>query len=76
MGYRTVDMLKPLPFSLVSEFDELSPTGVLGMPEMATSEKGTRFLEAAAQATVDLIDEMAKWTFQEQPAARKRDSSK
>jgi creatinine amidohydrolase len=75
MGYRKVDMLKPLPFSLMSEFDELSPTGVLGMPEMATPEKGIRFLEAAAQATVELINEMARWTFQEQPAARRSGSS-
>ncbi len=75
MGYRKVDMLKPPPFSLINEFDELSPTGVLGMPQLATPEKGIRFLEAAAQATVELIDEMAKWTFQEQAAIRRSDSS-
>jgi creatinine amidohydrolase len=68
MGYRTLDMLKSPPFSLINEFDELSPTGVLGMPELATPEKGTRFLKAAAQAVVDLIDEMAGWSFQEQTA--------
>ncbi len=65
MGYRVLDMLKSPPFSLVSEFDELSPTGVLGMPELATPEKGARFLEAATQAVVALIDEMASWNFQE-----------
>ncbi len=65
MGYRVIDMLKPPPFSLINEFDELSPSGVLGMPELATAEKGTRFLEAAAQAAVGLIDEMSGWDFQE-----------
>jgi creatinine amidohydrolase len=65
MGYRTLDMLKSPPFSLINEFDELSPTGVLGMPELATPEKGARFLEAAAHAVVRLIDEMATWKFQE-----------
>jgi creatinine amidohydrolase len=75
MGYRKVDMLKPLPFSLMSEFDELSPTGVLGMPETATSEKGILFLEAAVRATIELIDSMTGWTFQEQAATRRSNSS-
>ena len=64
MGYRVSDMLKPLPFSLISEFDEISENGVIGMPEFATAEKGERFLEAAAQAVVSLVDEMANWHFQ------------
>ncbi len=70
MGYRKLDMLKAPPFSLINEFDELSPTGVLGMPEMATAEKGAQFLEAATQAVVSLIDEMAGWSFQERAAPR------
>lgn len=65
MGYRTIDMLKPPPFSLINEFDELSPTGVLGMPDLATAQKGSQFLESAAQAVIRLLDEMAAWTFQE-----------
>lgn len=64
MGYRVSDMLKPLPFSLISEFDEISENGVIGMPEFATAEKGERFLEAAAQAVVSLLEEMANWHFQ------------
>lgn len=69
MGYRTIDMLKQPPFSLINEFDELSPSGVLGMPELATAEKGAKFLESGAQAAVRLIDEMAAWNFQERHAA-------
>lgn len=65
MGYRTIDMLQPPPFSLINEFDELSPTGVLGMPELATAAKGSEFLESAAQATVRLIDQIGAWNFQE-----------
>ncbi|HEX4169000.1 MAG TPA: creatininase family protein [Bryobacteraceae bacterium] len=65
MGYRTIDMLKQPPFSLINEFDELSTSGVLGMPKLATAEKGARFLESAAQAVVRLLDEIAGWTFQE-----------
>jgi creatinine amidohydrolase len=70
MGYRTIDMLKPPPFSLINEFDELSSTGVLGMPELATAAKGTQFLESAAQAVLRLIDEMSGWNFQERANAR------
>jgi creatinine amidohydrolase len=72
MGYRTIDMLKQPPFSLINEFDELSETGVLGMPELATAEKGTAFLESAAQAAVRLIDEMGAWNFQETRTASTR----
>jgi creatinine amidohydrolase len=64
MGYRIIDMLKPPPFSLINEFDEISENGVIGMPEFATAEKGERFLEAAAQSVVSLLDEMANWHFQ------------
>src|SRR5581483_860095 len=65
-GYRTLDMLNPLPFSLINEFDEISNNGVLGMPELATAEKGTLFLEAATNAGVALVDEMDGWHFQSQ----------
>jgi creatinine amidohydrolase len=70
MGYRTIDMLKQPPFSLINEFDELSATGVLGMPELATAEKGSAFLESAAQAVLRLIDEMGAWNFQERAISR------
>jgi len=65
MGYRPTDMLHPLPFHMINEFDELSHNGVIGMPEYATAEKGSRFLEAAAESAAALIDEMRKWKFQE-----------
>jgi creatinine amidohydrolase len=63
-GYRTVDMLKALPYFMISEFDEFSESGVIGMPEFATPEKGKQFLEAAAQATARFLGEFAKWDFQ------------
>ena len=72
IGYRTADMLKPLPFSLMNEFDELSPTGVMGTPELATAEKGEAFLKAAADAVAALIDEIETWRFQEQRVAPQR----
>ena len=69
-GYRTIDMLQQPPFTLINEFDELSPTGVLGMPELATADKGAAFLASAAEAVVRLIDEMNGWNFQEQAVPR------
>jgi creatinine amidohydrolase/Fe(II)-dependent formamide hydrolase-like protein len=60
-------MLQSQPYFLIAEFDELSETGVIGMPEFATPEKGARFLEAAAQGVVRFLGELAKWDFQTRP---------
>ena len=65
MGYRSNDMLHPLPFSLINEFDEISTTGVIGMPELANPEKGEQFLEAAKTSVMALIEEMQSWRFQQ-----------
>jgi creatinine amidohydrolase/Fe(II)-dependent formamide hydrolase-like protein len=67
MGYRTIDMLKQPPFSLINEFDEISENGVIGTPELATKEKGQQFLDAAIEGVVNLLDEMAAWQFQSRP---------
>jgi creatinine amidohydrolase len=63
-GYKTIDMLKSEPYTIIVEFDEFSETGVIGSPEFATPEKGGRFLEAAAQGVVRFLGEFAKWDFQ------------
>lgn len=68
-GYRTIDMLKPEPHFLIAEFDEYSPSGVIGMPEFANADKGRKFLEAAAQAVIRFLDDFAKWDFQTRPKA-------
>ena len=49
---------------MINEFDEFSETGVIGMPDYASAEKGSRFLEAAAQAVVRFLDEFGRWDFQ------------
>jgi creatinine amidohydrolase len=63
-GFHTIDMLKGEPFFMINEFDEFSDTGVIGMPDFASAEKGTRFLEAAAQGVVRFLDQFEKWDFQ------------
>lgn len=64
MGYLSNDMLHPLPFSLINEFNEISKTGVIGMPEFASSEKGKQFLDAAKTSVIALIEDMQGWKFQ------------
>jgi creatinine amidohydrolase len=63
-GFRTIDMLKGEPFFMINEFDEFSETGVIGMPEFASAEKGEKFLEAAAQGVVRFLNEFGRWDFQ------------
>jgi creatinine amidohydrolase len=66
-GFRTIDMLKNQPFFMINEFDEFSESGVIGMPDLANSGKGSQFLEAAAQAVARFLDEFERWDFQTRP---------
>lgn len=63
-GFRTIDMLQGEPFFMINEFDEFSETGVIGMPDFASAEKGEQFLDAAAKAVVRFLDEFGRWDFQ------------
>ena len=67
-GFLTIDMLKSQPFYMVNEFDEFSETGVIGMPEFATPEKGERFLEAATQGVARFLEQFESWDFQTRSA--------
>lgn len=70
--YRVADMLEPQPYHLVNEFDEISRTGAIGMPEYATREKGEQFLKAAADAVRKFIDEFRTWRYQESAASNRK----
>jgi creatinine amidohydrolase len=63
-GFKTIDMLKGEAFFMINEFDEFSETGVIGMPEFATAEKGEKFLAAAAEGVVRFLEQFGKWDFQ------------
>lgn len=63
-GFKTIDMLQGEAFFMINEFDEFSDTGVIGMPDFASAEKGERFLEAAAQAVARFLDQFSGWDFQ------------
>ena len=60
-GDFAMDMLEGSPYYAVFNFDELSPTGTVGMPSHATAEKGTQFLEAITESVTAFVDNFARW---------------
>ncbi|MGH9406456.1 MAG: creatininase family protein [Terriglobia bacterium] len=70
-AFRVADLLGAQPYHLVNEFDEISRTGTIGMPEHASREKGERFLESAVDVASAFIDEFRTWRYQEAAAAER-----
>jgi creatinine amidohydrolase len=56
-GLRQSDMLHARPYYVVSEFDEISPSGTAGLPQFADREKGEAFLEVAVNGVIAFLDE-------------------
>jgi creatinine amidohydrolase len=59
--YRKSDMLYTRPVYFVNEFDEVSRTGTVGQPELATAAKGERFLKGIVAEVTTFVDAFAKW---------------
>jgi creatinine amidohydrolase len=59
--YRKGDMMMSRPVYFVSAFDEISETGTVGYPDLATAEKGKRFLNGIVEDVVEFVDDFAKW---------------
>jgi creatinine amidohydrolase len=59
--YRKSDMQYARPVYFVNEFHEVTKTGTIGEPELATAEKGKRFLNGIVQEVTKFVDEFAKW---------------
>jgi creatinine amidohydrolase len=62
LRYRVIDMQAKNPVAMVSEFDELSGSGVLGEPELASAEKGRKFLSGFAESVVEFLEDFQTWT--------------
>ena len=62
LRYRVIDMQAKNPVAMVSEFDELSDSGVLGEPELASADKGRLFLDGFAASIVEFLEDFATWT--------------
>jgi creatinine amidohydrolase len=59
--YRKHDMQLAKPIFFVNNFDEVSESGVVGHPDLATAEKGKRFLDGIVEAVGKFVDEFATW---------------
>ena len=60
-AYRKADMQYAKPVYSVNEFHEISESGVVGHPDLATAEKGQRFFEAIVRDVAAFIQDFLTW---------------
>ena len=58
---RKADMQFARPVYFVNEFHEVSESGVVGHPDLATAEKGKRFLDGIVTQVVDFVEQFLTW---------------
>jgi creatinine amidohydrolase/Fe(II)-dependent formamide hydrolase-like protein len=49
------------PVYFVNEFHEISKTGTVGHPDLATAKKGQQFLQGIIREVTDFIDDFRQW---------------
>jgi creatinine amidohydrolase len=59
--YRKSDMQLSRPVYFVNEFDEVTATGTIGHPDLATAEKGKRFLDGIVAQVVEFVQHYLTW---------------
>lgn len=59
--YRKADMLYGRPVYFVNEFHEVTKTGTIGHPELATAKKGKQFLDGIVKDVTTFVDDFTKW---------------
>ncbi len=59
--YRKSDIQHGRPVYFVNEFHEVTKTGTIGHPDLASAEKGKRFLEGIIQEVLAFVDDFEKW---------------
>lgn len=64
--YLTTDLLGGSPIRVYHDFGDLSPSGTLGDPSLATPDKGAAFFDAVVGELVAFIEDFAGWTIPEQ----------
>ena len=69
-GYLTTDLLGGSAVRTYHDFGDLSESGTLGDPSLATPEKGSRFHDAVVGELVRFIEDFAQWAI---PPRRKGD---
>jgi creatinine amidohydrolase len=61
-SYLTTDLIGASAIRTYLDFKDLSQSGVLGDPSLASAEKGSRFFSASAEALAAFINDFATWT--------------
>jgi creatinine amidohydrolase len=59
--YRKADLQYARPIYFVNEFHEITKTGTIGHPDLASAEKGKRFLDGIVTELAAFVDEFVKW---------------
>jgi creatinine amidohydrolase len=59
--YRKADMQHARPVFFVNEFHEVTQSGVMGYPDMASAEKGKRFLDGIVAEVSAFVGEFSRW---------------
>src|SRR3954465_4879017 len=59
--YRKADMQFARPVFFVNEFDEVTQSGVIGHPDLASAEKGQRFLDGIVSEVSTFVEHFRMW---------------
>jgi creatinine amidohydrolase len=59
--YRKSDMQYGRPVYFVNEFHEVTKTGAIGHPDLASAAKGKKFLDGIVREVTAFADDFAKW---------------
>jgi creatinine amidohydrolase len=59
--YRQADMQYGRPVYFVNEFHEVSKSGTVGQPELATAAKGKRFFDDIVRDVTAFVDDLLAW---------------
>ncbi|MFO0789089.1 MAG: creatininase family protein [Pirellulales bacterium] len=59
--YRRADIQHARPVYFVDEFHEMTESGVIGHPDLATAEKGKRFLDGIVAEVAAFVEHFATW---------------
>ena len=60
-AYRKADMQHARPVYFVDEFHEVTLSGVMGHPDLASAEKGTRFLDGFVTELSAFVEHFGTW---------------
>jgi creatinine amidohydrolase len=59
--FRKADMQHARPVFFVNEFHEVTQSGVMGHPDLATAEKGKRFLDGIVKEVSAFVENFLSW---------------